>query len=443
MDIDFRVCLTAGPSDLQSSARSRATRRACWLIHPSAKRVSTDSGVTTPSTLGFLIITLACYRRCAANERVGADDLAPCQPAMSSSNASTSKVSEYIDTARAVAEERGTATVDELVALLRFRWHTGRGPVFYMLYSLFGVEPAKWNQYMTKDELMRMQKQVNDLRAFDQLDDKLAFHDVCNAAGIPMPEILAIVRSYGQSGDDPRSVTTADTFASFIGRAGTGDLVFKRTRGSYGEGFWAMRSDGLALTSLKDGRTFEPRAFFDLLVGSAAAHVVQRRLQRCRELADVMPGEALGTVRVVTYVDRQGLVSVPWAFIKLPVGGQVSDNFAHGSSGNLLCGIDVDTGTMMHAFSRRPGRVVMTKFDRHPETGTPLPGRAVPRWHEITAICKRAAMVFPSFRTIGWDVAVTDDHVVVLEGNRTYDPDGMQITLERGIRAEINALYAS
>ena len=52
-----------------------------------------------------------------------------------------------------------------------------------------------------------------------------------------------------------------------------------------------------------------------------------------------------------------------------------------------------------------------------------------------------AARAFPEFRTVGWDVALTEQGITILEGNWHYDPDGPQITLDRGIKSEVRALF--
>lgn len=354
----------------------------------------------------------------------------------------TSTIREYITVSRSLGRERHSSTLRELSRLLKFRWQTGSGPSFYTLYGLFDVDRARWPDYLRKDRLTVLQMKVNDSTAFADLDDKQRFADKCKQTGIPTPTVLAVVAATGEASTPPvLSGTLALT--RFLNDQGPRDLVFKMLKGTYGYGFWAMRSDGRMLTSLKDGIAYSPDAFLKVLSAVPSRYLVQPRLVPCQELAPVMPGQALGTVRVVTYAQRDGTVVVPWAFIKLPVSGQVSDNFAHGTSGNLVCGIDVTAGSMTHAFGKKRGEQLMTKFTRHPETDAPVMGRGVPRWTEIVSLCIRAAATFPRVRTIGWDVAVTDDGLVVLEGNRTYDPDFMQVTLERGLRADIETLYAS
>ena len=187
----------------------------------------------------------------------------------------------------------------------------------------------------------------------------------------------------------------------------------------------------------------DPGQFFAELDVARSDYLVQPRLVRCDELRDVMPGTALGTLRIITYIRRDGTVLAPYAIIKLPVTGQVADNFVHGQSGNLISGIDVASGTMINAFGRPRGKHLPTQFRTHPETGSLIVGRRVPRWHDVLDLSVRAAKAFREMRTVGWDIGITDEGPIVIEGNRTYDADLLQITLQRGLRSEIDQLFDS
>ena len=70
-------------------------------------------------------------------------------------------------------------------------------------------------------------------------------------------------------------------------------------------------------------------------------------------------------------------------------------------------------------------------------------GRPVPRWHDVLNLSVRAAKAFGEMRTVGWDIGITDEGPMVIEGNRTYDADLLQITLQRGLRSEIAELFDS
>ena len=65
-------------------------------------------------------------------------------------------------------------------------------------------------------------------------------------------------------------------------------------------------------------------------------------------------------------------------------------------------------------------------IDRHPDTGELIVGTRVPYWDEVVSLCLRAHNEFPPLAVIGWDVAVTRDGPMFVEGNPMPGPGGMQ-----------------
>ena len=55
-------------------------------------------------------------------------------------------------------------------------------------------------------------------------------------------------------------------------------------------------------------------------------------------------------------------------------------------------------------------------------------GFKVPQWDNIVDTVKKAAIVHPEVRYVGWDVTIKEDGTIVLiEGNPGADPDVTQI----------------
>jgi hypothetical protein len=60
-------------------------------------------------------------------------------------------------------------------------------------------------------------------------------------------------------------------------------------------------------------------------------------------------------------------------------------------------------------------------WDRHPKTGAPVAGRLVAHWPGVAALAIAAHRAFSGRMVIGWDLALTPEGPVVIEGNS--DPD--------------------
>ncbi len=76
-------------------------------------------------------------------------------------------------------------------------------------------------------------------------------------------------------------------------------------------------------------------------------------------------------------------------------------------------------------------------------TGIKFEGFKLPYTEEIKALVKKAALVLPDFRYVGWDVCITPDGPLIVEGNdypgydfpQLPDPDKPRIGLIPKIQA--------
>lgn len=130
---------------------------------------------------------------------------------------------------------------------------------------------------------------------------------------------------------------------------------------------------------------------------------------------------ALNTIRILTVVDL-GVVNVIGAVFRISVDCEV-DNF---SAGNLAAEIDIKTGQVLS-----PGtyKLAATKpqCDYHPSTGAAIKGVFIPHWQLVLAKAQEAALVYPNLKTVGWDIAVMQDDVMIIEGNTCWNKDTWQI----------------
>ena len=55
----------------------------------------------------------------------------------------------------------------------------------------------------------------------------------------------------------------------------------------------------------------------------------------------------------------------------------------------------------------------------HPGTDIVMVGKAIPYWKETLEMLEEAAKVLPQLRYVGWDVAVTEQGPLIIEGNPT------------------------
>lgn len=200
-------------------------------------------------------------------------------------------------------------------------------------------------------------------------------------------------RAYlGRDWIDLRNVDAA-TLASFARRHGA---VIVKVPDSLG-GVGIDRIDAVDVT---DWDALHAR----LLAGRQ--FLVEELLGQHLRMAALNPS-SVNTLRIVTYLDGDR-VHLLAAVLKMGNGGPI-DNFSHGGMYTML---DAD-GVARHAAFDGAGDT----FDVHPATGTPIVGFAVPLYDRVLDLVERLAREVPEMRYIGWDIAITPDGPVVIEGN--------------------------
>ena len=141
----------------------------------------------------------------------------------------------------------------------------------------------------------------------------------------------------------------------------------------------------------------------------------------------------LNTLRVVTQINKKGGVDIIAARLRITVNNSV-DNLA---AGNLAAEVDLESGRV----SRPAVYSDITKEDStiHPITGVIIVDFKVPYFKESLEMVKEAALLFPQNRTVGWDVAITNNGPELIEGNHDWCKLLWQLPVKKGLKLELEA----
>lgn len=141
--------------------------------------------------------------------------------------------------------------------------------------------------------------------------------------------------------------------------------------------------------------------------------------------------ESVNTVRIATLIGekQQGIV---YAFLRIG-NGNVMDNV---DCGGMAARVDLETGKLLTPGCNKKGDV----FYKHPISGMDIVGFTIPYFEEAKQICLNAMRVVPNLRFVAWDVAITENGPVFIEGNSfpshavpqfaAHYPDGIGILSE-------------
>ena len=121
---------------------------------------------------------------------------------------------------------------------------------------------------------------------------------------------------------------------------------------------------------------------------------------------------SVNTIRVVTIVDN-GKPKIICTGIRFGYDG-ITDNF---SKNGMVADVDPETGIIRTDAVDKKGNF----YKVHPKSGKQFKGFQIPRWNEVIALAKNAMNVLDGINYVGWDIAVSDDKVVIIEGNSMPD----------------------
>jgi len=132
-------------------------------------------------------------------------------------------------------------------------------------------------------------------------------------------------------------------------------------------------------------------------------------------IAKLAPGNALNTIRVHSYLCKDGSIEIQSAHIKLSTSG-ITDNIGTGGIGVR---IDIKNGKLeKYGFSEIG---VKRWYDIHPKGSVNFENFVIPFWGETIELLNRLHNLFPNIKSVGWDIAVTNKGPCVIEGNAGGD----------------------
>lgn len=300
----------------------------------------------------------------------------------------------------------------QAVDMLRLWFRNGIDPPTYYAMELYlprntAAVPHLLTRYETKNGLLAAinRWRPNPLGA-NEMSDKALFARECARAGVPFPQVLASVAD--------GAVTVHGTWTSLAR-----DLFCKPQRGMGAKHTAAFRHAGDGLYRDEDGCTLTLDQVFHRATkeGRGKPMLVQPWLSNHPSLAG-FARDSLITFRVVTCLDEQGKPEVTLAMLRLLA--KLEPRWTDLPDEEYAAAINPQTGMLGlwlgDNFSTTP-----IHHTHHPRTGRPITGTIAPQWPALKDAALAAHRAFMHRIVIGWDIALTPEGPMVLEGNSNFD----------------------
>lgn len=133
---------------------------------------------------------------------------------------------------------------------------------------------------------------------------------------------------------------------------------------------------------------------------------------------------SVNTMRIMTFNDH-GASRIIWMGLRVGNGVNAIDNFhAKGMGVN----IDIETGKLYGEAIDKD----LNHYTEHPKTHVKFEGFQIPCFNEAKELVLKAALESDKILVVGWDVAISENGPVIIEGNRRPGFDLVQVLSDRG-----------
>lgn len=305
-----------------------------------------------------------------------------------------------------IKKSAGLSRARQLWQILQLSRSVPMTPKTYYYNEMFRPEVRKranelLHRHELKGVLYLLTTDQTSLAEVSPLTDKPAFAAKAAADGLPVTSTIAVLAD-GEVVQAPDDMPTTDLF-----------LKPRGAKGGKGAQLWLYRAEDDSYIQSHSGETVGRTDLLDHLARQEGVDfLVQQRLVAHQDLADLTL-DAVPTVRLITFTNEDGASELVAGALRMPAKeGAIVDNF---HAGGIAARIDVDTGELGQAVSMKLDPA--GKHDFHPVTGGAIAGRKLPLWEEVVEVTHRAHARFAPRVIIAWDICLTDDGPVLVEGN--------------------------
>ena len=282
---------------------------------------------------------------------------------------------------------------------------------FYTLYGFDVADGPDQDEYLDYWHFRDDRNRINHLGSDDAqlvlLRDKFLFYQYLKCYDIPMPEVFALIRD------------------GHIFDLGLREIGEEGLRGE--KDYFLKDSDGECASFVKHIDDYNGFLQVKDQLGSGS-YILQRKVVQSAEM-DVLNPHAINTLRIVT-MNRHGRCYVLTSLLR--VGTAKTGHVDNWAVGGLAIGIE-STGYLKKYGFYKPSYGL--KESVHPDTGVEFSSFRVPGYDDACALACRAHQAFYNVGTIGWDVAITEDGPVFIEGNDNWEISLLQ-ACDRPLRRE-------
>lgn len=143
------------------------------------------------------------------------------------------------------------------------------------------------------------------------------------------------------------------------------------------------------------------------------------------EMASLFPG-SINTLRVTMARDDNEKIHLLGVMCLMGAGDMIVSNWHYGG---VIINVKSNGYLNEYGYSNS-----LKRINKHPDTGIVFKDFKVPFYEKVIDICYNAMTCFYGLKTLGWDIAITPEGPIFIEGNDMWGMPAHQMVEERGWR---------
>ena len=290
------------------------------------------------------------------------------------------------------------------------------GPAYYFSRHLYQKEQTNIWDYVPNRIMYSLSDHFNEKNPSQILNNKLFYGLFFEQFKINVPKILMYNhKKTFVIGDKPVEINTLEELRKILedlslNKSTSNSVFIKKTYDSHG-GSNTYRLDG-------NKKPWDQKYLANLYEEVIrTSYLFQDTIQQHPDM-DILNPSCINTIRLDTFTDPNGRPEVMSGYLRMSISNLHVDNL---SSGGCCVGVDLLTGKLKKygytSYSKARGKILTA----HPVTKIPFEGFQIPLFEQTRELLLKVASLVPSLRLVGWDIAISKNGPVLVEGNCGYD----------------------
>jgi len=309
-------------------------------------------------------------------------------------------------------------------------------PTFYIKKLMYTKDSGNYLDFLTPKEegTINASPKLHRLEFTSLLKNKLASSLFFERCKLPIPKLMSynVENLFFKDGKFKKIESISDLmhfFKDLMHTTGKKSLFLKHHGEMGGVGCFLLKESHLEQTLMEIGQ--------NLLNGS---FIHQETVVQHPEI-DRIYSHSLNTVRFETYLNPQGEKKIRTCYIRFGNNGSIVDN---GAAGGIAVPVSIESGQLAETgYKKARGLQKKVKYVKHPESDILFKDFTVPYFEEAKNLAFQCLKFVPD-GYIGWDIAITQNGPILIEGNGSPVLSELQYGFKESLIGKeiINEIYS-